>query len=68
MSRNMIVTGLVGLIAILLILTSGCAKSQSVQEKPKDITNSQSQTIQEKAKDLSKSDSTAVVLNVRGIT
>lgn len=68
MSRNMIITGLVGLIALLLILISGCAKSQSVQEKPKEIINSQSRGVQEKTKDLSNSNSKTVVLNVTGIT
>lgn len=68
MSRNMMITGMVGLIALLLILISGCAKSQSVQEKPQEIINSQNQSIQEKTTDLSNSNSKTAVLNVTGIT
>ncbi len=68
MSRNMILISLLGLIALLLIFGSGCAKSQGVQDQTKDIINSQSQNIQEQTKNISNSNSKTVVLNVRGIT
>jgi len=45
MGRNMSILGLVSLMILLVILVSGCAKSQTGQEKPKDLTDASLKTV-----------------------